>query len=124
MKKTINLMILLLVFSMFLGIAGEIEPAYANTIKDRVEAAKGTNSISELEGRAYEAAESFITFLRNIAIVIAVIMFVIIAYALLFSPNVKTLADCKGRVAALIIAIAVAVMAEEIVGTLMKWFGA
>jgi ABC-type sugar transport system permease subunit len=98
--------------------------AFANdTIMDRVTAAKGTDSVTQLEERAATVGESFIKFLRNTAIIIAVIMFVIVAYALIFSPNVNTISDCKGRVGALVLAIAIAIMAEEIVGTLMGWFG-
>ena len=115
-KKAICITLLIMFFViMFTPIA------FANTIMDRVQDAQGTDSVSQLEGKISEAAESFITFLRNTAIIVAVVMFVLVAYALLFSPDVRTIGDCKGRVGALALAIFVAVMAEQIVGTFLSW---
>lgn len=116
----ILVLIMMLAASVPYAMADDDKPT---TIMDRVKAAQGTDSVSQLEERAADAGESFIKFLRNTAIIIAVIMFVIVAYFLLFSPNVKTIIDCKGSVGALVLALAVAIMAEEIVGTLLAWFG-
>jgi hypothetical protein len=93
-----------------------------NNIIDRINQAKGNDSISKLEKKANDVANSFVKFLRNTAAIIAVVMFILVAYSLLFSPDVRTISDCKGKVSALVLAIAVAVMAEEIVGTLLAWF--
>ena len=92
-------------------------------IQDRVKAAEGgTTNVTTLDKKASDVGDSFINSLRNIAIIIAVIMFVLVGYGLLFSPNVRTIADSKGKISALVLAIAIAMMAEEIVGTLMAWF--
>jgi hypothetical protein len=91
-----------------------------NTVTDASSAGTAVNS---LQASAQTAGDSFIKFLRTVAIIIAVIMFVIVAYSLLFSPNVKTIGDAKGRIGALVMAIAISVLAEQIVGTLLSWFG-
>ena len=92
-------------------------------ILQQVTAASGGSAVGSLQQSAQTAGDSFITFLRNTAIIVAVIMFVVVAYSLLFSPNVKTIGDAKGRIGALVMAIAIAVLAEQIVGTLLSWFG-
>ena len=91
-------------------------------ILDKVKQAQGNDSITRLETKAEDVADKFVKFLRNTAVIVAVVMFILVSYSLLFSPNVKTIAECKGKVSALVLSIAVAVMAEEIVGTLLGWF--
>ncbi|MDR3543397.1 MAG: hypothetical protein P4L69_20940 [Desulfosporosinus sp.] len=86
-------------------------------------ASSAGSAVDSLQTSAQTAGNSFIKFLRNTAIIIAVIMFVVVAYSLLFSPNVKTIGDAKGRIGALVMAIAISVLAEQIVGTLLSWFG-
>lgn len=120
MKKT---KIVAIVLIMMIAFAIFAPMAAADSIMDRVNSAGGGSGVGQLEQSAMEAGDSVIGFLRNVAIIVAVIMFVVVAYGLLFSPDVRTISDCKGRVGALILAIAVAVLAEAIVGTLLHWFG-
>lgn len=114
---------LLAVFMLTIILFTVIVPAAMadESIMDKVNKAQGEGTVSQLEEKASSAGDAFVKFLRNIAIIVAVIMFVLVAYALLFSPDVRTIADCKGKVGALVLAIAIAVMAEEIVGTLLSW---
>ena len=98
--------------------------AYADGgILNTVTGAGGGSAVNALQTSAQTAGDSFIKFLRTIAIMVAVIMFVVVSYALLFSPNTRTIADAKGKIGALVMAIAISVLAEKIVGTLLSWFG-
>ena len=93
------------------------------SITDRVNQAQGGGGTATvLDQKASNVGNSVVKSLRSIAVIVAVIMFVIVGYSLLFSPNVRTIADAKGKIGALVLAIAIAMMAEEIVGTLMSWF--
>jgi len=98
-------------------------PIMVADILSDVQSAQGSNSVDSLTTSAKTAGDSVVTFLRTLAIIGAVIAFVLVAYGLIFSPNVKTIADMKGRVGALVLAIIVAFMAEKIVGTLFMWLG-
>ncbi|QNB45361.1 hypothetical protein BR63_02960 [Thermanaerosceptrum fracticalcis] len=125
--KILKLLSMVVLSVMFLSLVTTAALADNNTgsnnnIIDRINQAKGNDSISKLEKKANDVANSFVKFLRNTAAIIAVVMFILVAYSLLFSPDVRTISDCKGKVSALVLAIAVAVMAEEIVGTLLAWF--
>lgn len=124
--KTLKLLTLVVLVVMLLSLlmttAALADTSNSNNIIDRINQAKGNDSISKLEKKANDVANSFVKFLRNTAAIIAVVMFILVAYSLLFSPDVRTISDCKGKVSALVLAIAVAVMAEEIVGTLLAWF--
>ncbi|WP_018213706.1 TrbC/VirB2 family protein [Desulfitobacterium hafniense] len=88
-----------------------------------VKSAQGTGAVDAVTENVKKAGDSVVTSLRVIAVVVAVIMFIIVAYGLLFSPNVKTISDMKGRVGALVLAIVIAFMAEKIVGTIFTWLG-
>ena len=96
---------------------------YADILSDVTAASGSGTAVDALQTSAQTAGDSFIKFLRNVAIIVAVVMFVIVSYALLFSPNTKSISDAKGRIGALVMAIAIAVLAEKIVGTLLSWFG-
>ncbi|MDR3543315.1 MAG: hypothetical protein P4L69_20495 [Desulfosporosinus sp.] len=73
-------------------------------------ASSAGSAVDTLQASAQTAGNSFIKFLRTTAIIISVIMFVVVAYSLLFSPNVKTIGDAKGRIGALVMAIGIAVL--------------
>ncbi|KLU61441.1 TrbC/VIRB2 family protein [Peptococcaceae bacterium CEB3] len=88
-----------------------------------VQAAISGNSVNGLTTSAQNAGNSVVGFLRTVAIVFVVVMLIVVAYSLIWSPNVKTITDMKGRVGALVLALIVAFMAEQIVGTLMHWLG-
>ena len=103
--------------------ANSTPPAGTDILNTVTDASNGGSAVDTLQASAQTAGNSFIKFLRTTAIIIAVIMFVVVAYSLLFSPNVKTIGDAKGRIGALVMAIAIAVLAEQIVGTLLSWFG-
>lgn len=116
-RKTSIIFLLTIVFLLMIPVL-----AYAGIIDD-VGGAGGGSAVNALQTSATTAGDSFIKFLRTIAIMVAVIMFVVVSYALLFSPNTKSISDAKGRIGALVMAIAIAVLAEKIVGTLLSWFG-
>lgn len=105
-----------------LQVSASSTPNVIASITDDVKKAQGSG-VTDLQSSAETAGDSFVKFLRTIAIIVAVIMFIIVAYALLFSPNVKSIGDAKGRVGALVLAIAIAFLAEQIVGTLLSLFG-
>lgn len=88
-----------------------------------VKSAQGAGAVDAVTENVTKAGDSVVTSLRIIAIILAVIMFIIVAFGLLFSPNVKTITDMKGRVGALVLAIVVAFMSEKIVGTIFTWLG-
>jgi type IV secretory pathway VirB2 component (pilin) len=120
MAKKILAITVILMLVMALGATSVLASQDSGTIKDRVEAASGGgNGLTALDEKVNETTTSAVKLLRNIAITAAVLMFIFIAYGLIFSPNINTLVDCKGRVAALVVAIAIIFLAEEIVGTLL-----
>ncbi|SHN66251.1 TrbC/VirB2 family protein [Desulfitobacterium chlororespirans] len=88
-----------------------------------VKSAQGAGAVDAVTENVTKAGDNVVTSLRIIAVVVAVIMFIFVGYGLLISPNVKTIADMKGRVGALVLAIVIAFMAEKIVGTLFNWLG-
>jgi len=117
-KKALCVFLLLIItFTVFAPIT------FADDIIEKVQTSQQGDSIGELEGQISSSANNFIRFLRTIAIIVAVIMFVLTAYSLLFSPDVRTISDCKGKVGALVAALFIAFMAEQIVATLGDWFG-
>lgn len=97
--------------------------AYASITSDVTSASGAGTAVGALQTSAQAAGDSFIKFLRTVAIIIAVVMFVVVSYSLLFSPNTKSIADAKGKIGALVMAIAISVLAEKIVGTLLSWLG-
>lgn len=97
--------------------------AYAGITNDVTTASGAGTAVDALQTSAQSAGDSFIKFLRTVAIIVAVVMFVVVSYSLLFSPNTKSIADAKGRIGALVMAIAISVLAEKIVGTLLSWLG-
>lgn len=88
-----------------------------------VKSAQGAGAVDAVTENVKKAGDNVVTSLRIIAVVAAVIMFIFVGYGLLFSPNVKTIADMKGRVGALVLAIVIAFMSEKIVGTIFTWLG-
>lgn len=88
-----------------------------------VQSAQSSDSVDNLTTSAKTAGNSVVTFLRVLAVIVAVVALILVGYGLFFSPNVKTLTDMKGRLGALVIGIVVAFMAEKIVGTVFMWLG-
>lgn len=126
-RKTSLLLLIVMLILIALPVAAladnTITPDTGGNILDSVKQAQAGDTVGGLTASASKAGNSVVTFLRTVAIIVSVVMFIVVAYALLFSPNSKTIADMKGRVGALVLALIIAFMAEQIVGTLMSWFG-
>lgn len=83
----------------------------------------GTSAVNNLQQSATNAGDSVVKFLRTIFVIFLIIMIIVVGYALLFSPNVKSLGDAKGRIGALIVAIILVTLTEQIAGTIFSWLG-
>lgn len=120
---SITLLAVMVLFALAPVITLAADTDTGGSITDRVNQAQGGGGTATvLDKKASDVGNSLVKSLRSIAVIVAVIMFVVVGYSLLFSPNVKTIADAKGKIGALVLAIGIAMMAEEIVGTLMSWF--
>lgn len=81
------------------------------------------NNIEDLEKTVDGAGTNFVKLAREVAIVVAVILVILMAYSLFVKKSVEGLADMKGRLGGLLIALAFVFFTEQILGAIFGLFG-
>lgn len=82
-----------------------------------------SSNINELENTVDNAGKQIVDLAREIAIVIAVIVIIWGAYSLFVKKSAEGLADMKGRMGVLLLAIAMIFFTEKILGAIFGLFG-
>lgn len=86
-------------------------------------AVKKNNGTSQLEKTVDKAGNEIVKLARDVAIVVAVIVIVWAAYSLFVKRSAEGLADMKGRMGVLLLAIALIFFTEQILGAILGMFG-
>lgn len=120
-KKVVAVTLLSFVFMFFVTQIGDfhISPTAEATLKSTVK----SNSTTTLTTTVDTAGKSAVKIARDIGIVGLVIMIVWMGYSLFFKKSAEGLADMKGRLGLLIIAVAFVFFAEQILGAIFGIFG-
>lgn len=89
------------------------------SLKDQVK----KSNIDDLEKTVDKAGNQVVDLAREIAIVVAIIVIVWAAYSLFIKKSAEGLADMKGRMGVLLLAIAMIFFTEKILGAVFGLFG-
>ena len=116
-KPLITLSLLITAVAIFYGFVG-LDVAEAS-LRSKVTSSNG----EELTNTIDNAGASIIATLRQIAIIVCVLLCVWMGYSVWIKKTAEGLADIKGRLLALVIGLAFVFFAEQIIGTLLGWFG-
>lgn len=90
------------------------------TIKSKV----NSNSSTTLNSTVDKAGSSLVKLARDIAVVVLVLVIIWAGYSLFVKKSAEGLADLKGRMGVIVVAIAFIFFAEQIIGAILKLFGA
>lgn len=91
----------------------------ADTLKSQIL----SNNAEKLEKTADSAVSGAVKTAREIAFGVILAVAIWIGYAILIKKSAEGLADVKGRLAVILIAVAFIFFAETIIGTLFGWLG-
>ena len=123
-KKILIALLATFILSFGLGTIGSqigLEPTdtASAALKDDIKA----NKIEDLEKTVDGAGKNFVGLAREVAIVVAVIIVILMAYSLFVKKSVEGMADMKGRLGGLLIALAFVFFTEQILGAIFGLFG-
>jgi hypothetical protein len=102
----------------FPGLIG-VDTAEATSLKSQI----NSNSTTTLTTSVDTAGANIIKLAKDIALVVLFILIIWMGYSVWFKKTAEGLADMKGRLIGLLIAIAFVFMPEKILGALFKLFG-
>lgn len=123
LTKVLILLTTTLILSVGLGIYLGYEFGFETTaeasLKDKVK----SSNIEDLENTVDNAGVQIVDLARDIGIVVAIIVILWAAYSLLIKKSAEGLADMKGRMGVLLIAIGFIFFTEQILGAILGLFG-
>lgn len=122
-KKTLVMILSVFLFTFALpyfapDLAG-VGTAEAATLKDSIKA----NSTTTLTSTVNNAGTSVVKLARDIAFVVLIVLIIWMGYSLWVKKTAEGLADMKGRLAGLLLAVAFVFMPEKILGAIFGIFG-
>ncbi|HWO75549.1 MAG TPA: hypothetical protein VNM69_06455 [Bacillus sp. (in: firmicutes)] len=118
MKKLLSVLCLFSFLTVGLGLTASPNPAHAG-IKEDIQ----SESTDTLTKQADSSGSDALKIIRQFAIVVVIVVLAWIGFVKFFSGDSKSLADMKGRLGVLIIALLFAFKTEMVAGSLFKLFG-
>lgn len=82
-----------------------------------------SNNTKQVESTVDKAGSGVIKLARDIGVVVLVVMLVWAGYSLFVKKSAEGLADMKGRLGVMILAIAFIFFSEQIIGAILSIFG-
>jgi len=117
------LALMILTFSVGEVISHQFNLESANTAHASLKAKIKSNNEKQLEDTVNDAGESIVDFTREVAIVVSVLVLIWMGYSLFIKRSAEGLADMKGRMGGLIVALAFVFFTEQILGAIFGIFG-
>lgn len=114
---SLALVVLLFGFSQYIGID------FSDTAEASLKSQIQSNDQKKLEKTVDTAGQNFVKTAREIAIVALVVLLAFMAYSLFIKKSVEGVADVKGRLLGLLIAIAFIFFPEQLIGAIFGIFG-
>ncbi|WP_019156883.1 hypothetical protein [Robertmurraya massiliosenegalensis] len=124
-KKILIVLLAVLVLSLGIGqvISHQFNLELTNVAEASLKSKVSGSNLNQLEKTVDSAGNTLVKFARDIAIVVAIILIMLMAYSLFIKKSAEGLADMKGRMGGLILAIALIFFTEQILGAILGIFG-
>ncbi|MFS0783403.1 hypothetical protein [Bacillus sp. 1P06AnD] len=118
-KKMTVVSTLCLGFLFLFHVMGSFDVAHADSLKGNVKSDSGTALFNTIDNFGAQ----LVKLARQIGVVALVILVVWMGYSLFIKKSAEGLADMKGRLGAMCIAIAFVFFSEKIIGAILGMFG-
>ncbi|WP_374724105.1 hypothetical protein [Calidifontibacillus erzurumensis] len=118
MKKILSSMLIIGVLALSIATIIPPEEALAG-IKDTIR----SENIGTLESNVDQAGSSLISFIRGIAIIVAIVMLLWMGFLKFFSGDAQSISQMKVKLGVFVLAIIFTFKTEAILGALFNLFG-